>query len=38
MSLTYQMDLMLNVEAASILGMAAINQEDEGGHVVGGRR
>jgi hypothetical protein len=39
MSLTHQMDLMLNVEASGILGMAAIDQEDEGGHVArGGRR
>ncbi len=36
MSLAYQMDLMLNVKAAGLLGMAAIDQEDEGGHIARG--
>jgi hypothetical protein len=38
MSLTYQVDLMLNVKASGILGMAAINEENEGGHLARGRR
>ncbi len=33
MSLTYQMNLMLNAEASGILGMAAVDQKDEGSHV-----
>ena len=38
MPLTYQMDLMLNVKAPGILCMAAIDQEDQGGHLARGRR
>src|SRR5258707_6785602 len=33
MSLPYQMGLMLKIEASGILGMAAVDQEDEGCHV-----
>jgi len=38
MSLTYQMDLVLNVEASGILGMAAVDQEGEGCDVACRRR
>ena len=38
MSLPYQMGLMLKIEASGILGMAAIDQEDEGCHIARLRR
>ena len=38
MSLPYQMGLMLKIEASGILGMAAVDQEDEGHHVAQRRR
>jgi len=38
MSLPYQMGLMLKIEASGILGMAAVDQEDEGCHVARRRR
>jgi len=38
MSLAYQMDLVLKIKASGVLGMAAIDQEDEGCHVAGRRR
>ena len=38
MSLPYQMGLMLKIEAPGILGMAAVDQEDEGHHVARLRR
>jgi hypothetical protein len=38
MSLPYQMGLMLKIKASGILGMAAVDQEDEGCHVARRRR
>ena len=38
MSLAYQMGLMLKIEASGILGMAAVDQEDEGHDVARHRR
>jgi hypothetical protein len=38
MSLAYQMDLLLKIKASGILGMAAIDQEDQGRHIALRRR
>lgn len=36
MSLAYQMDLVLEIKAAGVLGMAAIDDEDKRRHIAGG--